>query len=113
MVVWWTDDAGYWALEVKSLWHYGGLVGADQHLALYYGTYLPGMQLIQWWAMHAFGQWSEPVLYSSLFITYAAFLLPLFDRVSWRRWWILPVRPGRYGHFSPVGQRAQLHCIKR
>lgn len=90
MVVWWTDDAGYWALEVKSLWHYGGLVGADQHLALYYGTYLPGMQLIQWWAMHAFGQWSEPVLYSSLFITYAAFLLPLFDRVSWRRWWILP-----------------------
>ena len=62
MVVWWGDDAGYWALETKSLWYYGGLVGADQHLALFYGTYLPGMQLVQWWAMHAFGQWSEPVL---------------------------------------------------
>ncbi len=90
MVVWWGDDAGYWALETKSLWYYGGLVGADQHLALFYGTYLPGMQLVQWWAMHAFGQWSEPVLYASLFIAYAAFLLPLFDRVSWRRSWILP-----------------------
>ncbi len=90
MVVWWVDDAGYWALEVKSLWHYGGLVGADQHLSLFYGTYLPGMQLVQWWAMHAFGEWNESVLYASLFISYTAFLLPLFDRVSWRHWWVLP-----------------------
>ena len=55
MVVWWGDDSGYWALEVKSLWAYGGLVGADRHLALSFGTYPPGVQLLQWWAMHALG----------------------------------------------------------
>ena len=82
MVVWWTDDAGYWALEVKSLWYFNGLVGAQEHLALAFGTYLPGMQLLQWWAMHAVGTWSEPTLYATLFISYAAFLLPLLDGVS-------------------------------
>lgn len=91
MVVWWTDDAGYWALEVKSLWYFNGLVGAQEHLALAFGTYLPGMQLLQWWVMHAMGTWSEPALYATLFISYAAFLLPLLDGVSWRQWWAIPL----------------------
>ena len=91
MVVWWTDDAGYWALEVKSLWYFNGLVGAQEHLALAFGTYLPGMQLLQWWAMHAMGTWSEPALYATLFISYAAFLLPLLDGISWRQWWAIPL----------------------
>ena len=90
MVVWWGDDSGYWALEAKSLWYYGGLVGADRHLALQFGTYPPGVQLLQWWAMHALGQWSEPALYATLFIAYAAFLLPLFERVRWKRCWLIP-----------------------
>ena len=90
MVVWWGDDSGYWALEVKSLWAYGGLVGADRHLALSFGTYPPGVQLLQWWAMHALGQWSEPALYATLFITYAALLLPLLERVRWKRCWLVP-----------------------
>lgn len=90
MVVWWGDDSGYWALEAKSLWAYGGLVGADRHLALSFGSYPPGVQLLQWWVMRALGQWSESALYATLFITYAAFLLPLFERMRWKRCWLAP-----------------------
>ncbi len=91
MVVWWGDDAGYWALEARSLWVYDGLVGAAEHLNPYFGTYLPGVQLLQWWGMHAAGEWREPVLYLSLYITYAALLLPLFAKVRWRHAYLLPL----------------------
>ena len=91
MTVWWRDDVVHWALLPKSLWAYNGLLDGAHHLNPTFGGYLPGIQLLQWWVMHALGEWSEPALYATLFCCYAAFLLPLFGRMRWRRAWLVPL----------------------
>lgn len=91
MTVCWRDDLVHWALSVKSLWHFGGLVDAGRNLNPFFGTYLPGMSLWQWWWMNALGQWHEGTLYAALFVSYVIFLLPLFSAMRWRHAWFLPV----------------------
>lgn len=91
MVVWWWDDVAYWAMEPKSLWALNGLAGASDHWALAYATYTPGIQVLQWWVMHAVGEWRESLLYFTLFITYGAYLLPLCSRLRWKHFYLIPV----------------------
>ncbi len=90
MTVWWRDDVVHWALLPKSLWAYNGLLDGAHHLNPTFGAYPPGMQVLQWWVMHALGEWSEPALFGTLFCCYAAFLLPLLGRMRWRRAWLVP-----------------------
>jgi len=90
MTVWWRDDLAHWALSVKSLWHAGGLVDGAHLLNQRFGDYPPGVQVLQWFVMHLTGQWSEHALYFTLFLTYTVFLLPLFAKLPWRRWYLLP-----------------------
>lgn len=91
MVVWWGDDVLQWALESKSLWFYNGLVDQTRHLNLYFATYTPGLQVVQWWLMHICGEWSEAVLYFGLFSTYVVFLLPLSGKIHWRQAYLMPL----------------------
>lgn len=91
MVVWWRDDVAHWALMPKSLWAYNGFLDGAHHLNPTFGGYLPGMQVLQWWVLHALGEWSEPALYATLFSCYAAFLLPLVGRMRWKRVWLAPL----------------------
>ncbi len=91
MVVWWWDDVAYWAMEPKSLWALNGLADASDHWALAYATYTPGVQVLQWWMMHAVGEWRESLLYFTLFITYGAYLLPLCSRLRWKRFYLIPL----------------------
>lgn len=90
MTVWWRDDVVHWALLPKSLWAYNGLLDGAHHLNPTFGAYPPGMQVLQWWVMHALGEWSEPALFGTLFCCYAALLLPLLGRMRWRRAWLVP-----------------------
>lgn len=91
MVVWWWDDVAYWAMEPKSLWALNGLAGASDHWTPAYATYTPGIQVLQWWMMHAVGEWRESLLYFTLFITYGAYLLPLCNRLRWKHFYLIPV----------------------
>lgn len=91
MTVSWRDDLAYWALQPKSLWIYNGFLNGAHHLNPTFGTYTPGIQLLQWWTMHALGEWSEPVLYATLFSCYAVFLLPFLERMCWKRAWLFPL----------------------
>lgn len=91
MTVWWRDDLAHWGLQVKTLWFSGGLVGGAESLNPRFGDYPPGVQVLQWLAMHAQGAWSEQSLYFTLFLLYAVFLLPLVSRLRWRRAWLLPL----------------------
>ena len=88
---WWRDDLAHWGLQVKSLWYANGLVDGEHLLNIRFGDYPPGVQVLQWWVMHAQGSWNEPALYSTLFLSYAALLLPLFDRLTWKKWYLLPL----------------------
>ena len=91
MTVWWRDDLAHWGLQVKTLWFSGGLVSGTESLNPRFGDYPPGVQVLQWLAMHAQGAWSEQSLYFTLFLLYAVFLLPLVSRLRWRRAWLLPL----------------------
>lgn len=91
MTVWWRDDLAHWGLQVKTLWFSGGLVRGAESLNPRFGDYPPGVQVLQWLAMHAQGAWSEQALYFTLFLLYAVFLLPLASRLRWRRAWLLPL----------------------
>ena len=91
MTVWWRDDLAHWGLQVKTLWFSGGLVSGAESLNPRFGDYPPGVQVLQWLAMHAQGAWSEQSLYFTLFLLYAVFLLPLVSRLRWRRAWLLPL----------------------
>ena len=91
MAVWWRDDLAHWGLEVKSLWHFNGLVDGARMLNVRFGDYPPGLQVLQWLMMRVGGEWSEATLYSTLFITYAVFLLPLFSGLSWKKAYLLPL----------------------
>lgn len=91
MVVWWRDDVSHWALEVKSLLIFDGLVDGAHHLNPFFATYTPGLSLIQWWFMHIAGEFNEGVLYFSLFSTYAVLLLPLLKDLKWKHFYLIPV----------------------
>ena len=90
MAVWWRDDASHWALAVKSLYFFDGLVEGPRHLGPLFATYTPGLQVLQWLAMHIRGGWRESMLYFPLFMTYTVFLLPLCARLRWRHAWLVP-----------------------
>lgn len=91
MTVWWRDDLAHWGLQVKSLWFFQGLVDGASHLNVRFGDYPPGVQVLQWLALHLQGEWSEATLYATLFTTYAVFLLPLFRRLRWKQAYLLPL----------------------
>ncbi|NLO85743.1 MAG: hypothetical protein GX096_10000 [Clostridiales bacterium] len=90
MIVWWRDDVAHWALEVKSLLIFDGLVDGAHHLNPFFATYTPGISLIQWWFMHIAGEFNEGVLYFSLFSTYTVFLLPLLRDLKWKHFYLIP-----------------------
>ena len=85
MAVWNHDDVAYWALEPKLLWMFGGLPDGGQMFDLNFGNYMPGMPVLQWWGMRAIGEWQESLLYFVLFMTQVSFLLPLLDKLRWKR----------------------------
>ena len=91
MVVWWRDDIAHWAMSPKSLLAFNGLVDGARHLATPFATYTPGLQVLQWWLVHALGEWRESILYWVLFMSYTVFLLPLCTRLRWKNAWLLPV----------------------
>ena len=91
MVVWWKDDIAHWALSPKSLLTFHGLVDGQAHLAPIFSPYTPGLQVLQWWALHISGEWRESTLYFILFMTYVVFLLPLCAGLRWKRFWLMPV----------------------
>ena len=91
MVVWWADDLFYWALVPKSMWFLGGLSDAYGSLAGGFGTYTPGMPVMQWQFFQFFGEFREDLLYYTLYLSYGIFLLPLCERINWRRGWSIPV----------------------
>lgn len=85
------DEINYWGTFVRSLWVSNGFVDAAYHCTPQYATYAPGMQLLEWNALHAVGGWHESLLYAVLFWVNASFLLPLLATVRWKRgWMILP-----------------------
>lgn len=88
------DEVNYWGTFVRSLWVSDGFVDAARHCTPLFATYTPGMQLLQWLALHVTGGWHESILYAVLFFTNAAFLLPLLSKVNWNRWWIAPLCAG-------------------
>ena len=90
MTVWSHDDVVYWALEPKLLWVFDGLLNGSQMFDTNFGTYTPGMPVLQWWAMHALGEWQESMLYFVLFMAQVSFLLPLLDKLRWRHAWLIP-----------------------
>ena len=91
MSVWWRDDLAHWGLQVKSLWSFNGLVDGSRLLNVRFGDYPPGVQVLQWFAMRVNGEWNEPTLYCTLFMTYTVFLLPLFSGLSWKKAYLLPL----------------------
>ena len=90
MVVWWADDLFYWALVPKGMWTLNGLTDAFGSLAGGFGTYTPGMPVLQWQLCSFYGEFREDILYTALFISYAVFLLPLCERITWRKVWLVP-----------------------
>ncbi len=94
LVVWWGDDLLYWALQPKALWFQNGLTDSLGSLAPDFGTYTPGMPVMQWFMCHIFGDFSENLLYFTLFLSYVIFLLPLCEGVTWKRWWFIPLALG-------------------
>ena len=90
MVVWWGDDIFYWALEPKAVWYLGGLTDSLGSLAGNFGKYTPGMAVMQWQALSWGGEFSEPMLFYTLFMSYTVFLLPLTERIRWKQWWLIP-----------------------
>ena len=90
MVVWWGDDIVHWALEPKALWFFNGLQDSAHRLDNYFASYTPGLPVVQWWMMHALGEWKESTLYLTLFLSYAAFLLPLFSKIRWKQSYLIP-----------------------
>lgn len=86
-----TDDIYYWSIEARSIFAHNGLVASAQHLSPRFMTYTPGMQLWQWLGLAVTGEWSEPVLYSMLWLFYALCCLPLMHRVTWRNAYWMPV----------------------
>lgn len=96
MIVWWRDDINYWALEVKSLFHFDGLVDGSQHLNAFFSTYTPGLQVLQWWVLHIAGEYSEALLFFGLFATYAVFLLPLLQNIKWKQCYLIPIAAALY-----------------
>ena len=90
-VIWWKDDLEHWALQPKSLWLFGGLVDHTRLLASKFGTYTPGIQVLQWWMLHIRGEWQEPALYFILYMTYVSFLLPLCAKLRWKHFWLIPL----------------------
>lgn len=86
-----TDDIHYWGIEPLSLFAHNGLVNSDQHLSPRFMTYTPGMQLFQWIGLNAYGEWNEGILYCTLWATYAVFLLPLTERIRWKKAYWIPV----------------------
>ena len=91
MVVWWADDIFYWALEPKGLWYLNGLTDHIGSIVYGFATYTPGMQVMQWQTLNIFGRFDESLLYYTLFLSYVIFLLPLCERISWKRWWAIPL----------------------
>lgn len=91
MVVWWADDVFYWALEPKGLWYLGGLSDSLGSIVDGFATYTPGMPVMQWQVLHFFNDYSESLLYYTLYLSYAIFLLPLTSKLTWRQWWAIPL----------------------
>lgn len=91
MVVWWADDLYYWALVPKGMWTLNGLTDAFGSLAGGFGTYTPGMPVLQWQMCSFYGEFREDILYTTLFLSYAVFLLPLCERIVWRKFWLIPL----------------------
>ena len=85
------DEYSYWATAVRSLTLSGGLIDGAHTCTYLHGSYPPGMQLLEWWGMHALGTWREGMLYTVCFLTNTVFMLPLMARITWRRGWVVPV----------------------
>ncbi len=86
--IWGTDEVGHWALEPKLLLYYDGF--AQGSAAGSASQYTPAITLFYWLAMHITGTWSEPYLFFTLFSLFTTLSLPLFSKVRWSKWWIIP-----------------------
>ena len=85
------DEFHYWATQVRSLYVSDGLVSGARTCVAGYGSYPPGMQLVEWCYQHAAGGWHEGLLYTACFLTNSLFLLPLTDAIPWKKWWLAPL----------------------
>ncbi|NCB05497.1 MAG: hypothetical protein EOM69_08245, partial [Clostridia bacterium] len=84
-VVWEWDEYSYWALKVKELWYFDGVLDSLHTLTPRFGDYLPGAQTLLWWTLRATGGWNESTLYFGMMLLNLTYLLPLTERLSWRR----------------------------
>ncbi|MBP3646094.1 MAG: hypothetical protein J6K55_06680 [Clostridia bacterium] len=79
------DEFSYWATQTRSFYVSNGLVNGMQTCCKAHASYVPGMQLIEWWFMHLRGEWHEGTLYSALFLINTVFFLPLTEHFSWKK----------------------------
>ena len=80
-----TDDLNCWALELKSIWYYGGFAPKYHHAALSFGRYHPGCTLFRWWVCHLAGAYREGLLFIGSGWLYLLLLAPLSRLLDCRR----------------------------
>ena len=89
--VWWYDDIRYWALEPKSLFYSGGFTDAAHHLAPKFAAYTPGLPLLQWLGLIAYGDWNESVPFFVLFEFCLCLLAPFSQKITWKKAYWTPL----------------------
>ena len=85
------DDLNYWATSVYALYSRNGLEPIHANVAMGYGSYPLGMQLLEWWFMHAFSRgWQDRWLFIAYGILTFSFVLPVFRHYR-KAWYMAPV----------------------
>lgn len=84
------DDFTHWALVVKNMFYYNDL-GLGAAATTLFKEYPPATGLLQYFVLKLHGSYHEGVMNGIYIAYYFALMLPMFDRVTWKRSACLPL----------------------
>ena len=88
------DSFHQWALEPKMLFVNDGFVHSNGEYIGSYVNYLQGFPLLLWFGLHVSGAFSEFTLFFVQFLLYGALILPVFNKISWKTAYLIPIATG-------------------
>lgn len=78
------DDFTHWALVVKNMFYFNDL-GLSSAATTLFKEYPPATSLLQYFVLKLHGGYHEGAMNGIYIAYYFALLLPMFDRVTWKR----------------------------